>query len=205
MNSTHSRSAWRIAAALCAILSIGAFAGRASAAAPDNCGQSDFTTAVAFVGIGEANILLTAQQDGTFSGAVTVRVFCRDLSGTDIGEVLGSRVTITTNVPGTTFDGQAASGGSTATIDLPLGSRTIMVVSTDPGLAPGVAFAKVGEQATLTTMVFTTTVPAGFGPGANTNVFARTPELSSVVLLGSGGLGAFGYFVVAARSKRRRS
>jgi hypothetical protein len=201
---TTGRSGWRLVAAFCVAASLGLFASQARAAAPTNCGQDDSTVAVAFVGIGESNILLTAQQDGTFTGAVTIRVFCRDLSGSDIGEVLGSTVTITTNVHGTTFDGQAASEGSTATIDLPLGVKTVMVVSTDPGLAPGVSFARVGDQSTITTVIFASAVPDGWGPGGRTTIFARTPELSSVVLLASGGAGAFGYLFIAARSKRRR-
>jgi hypothetical protein len=205
MNGGNRRGGWRIVAALCVVASLGFFGGQAHAAAPGNCGQPDFTTAVAFVGIGEANILLTAQLDGSFAGPVTIRVFCRDASGIDIGDVLGSRVTVTTNVPNTTFDGQPAASGASATIDLPLGTKTIMVVSTDPGLAPGISFARVGSQTTITTVVFSTTVPGGWGPEGRTTVFARTPELSSIALLASGGVGAFGYFVIAARSKRRRS
>ncbi len=205
MNSgTYKRSGWRIVAACCVAASIGLFAGEARAAAPSNCGQGDSTVAVAFVGISEANILLTAQVNGSFSGPVTIRVFCRDGSGVDIGEILGSQVTVTTNVPNTTFDGQAASGGSVATIDLPLGTKTITVVSTDPGLAPGVSFARVGNQTTTTTLVFSSTVLGGSGPINGSTIFARTPELSSIALLASGGVGALGYFVMTARAKRRR-
>lgn len=193
----------RAIAACCIAASIGLFAGQARAAAPPDCGQGSLTVAVAFVGISEANVLLTAQVDGSFAGPVTIRVFCRDASGVDIGEILGSQVTVTTNVPNTTFDGQAASGGATATIDLPLGIKTVTVVSTDPGLAPGVSFARVGNQTTTTTMAFSSAV-GGAGPYAGTTIFARTPELSSIALLASGGVGTLGYFVITARAKRRR-
>jgi hypothetical protein len=201
---SHWRSGRRIAAALCVAASLGLFAGQARAAAPTNCGQADATTAVAFVGLSEANITLTAQPDGSFAGPVTIRVYCVSASGADIGEVLGSQVTVTTNVPNTKFDGQAASGGSTATIDLPLGTKTMTVVSTDPGLAPGVSFARVGTDITTATMIFSASA-GGSGPAGTTTIFARTPELSSIALLASGGVGAFGYFLIAARSKRRRS
>jgi hypothetical protein len=186
-------------AAIAVVVALGLFAGQARAAAPNNCDQSSFTVAVAFIGEAEGNIMLTAQLDGTSSGPVTVRVFCNDQFGTDIGEVLNSKVTITTGF-NATFDGQP----SGTTFDLPTGIRTLTVVSTDPGLAPGVFFAKVGEQTTAATVAFGQTIPAGSGPKITTSIFARTPELSSIALLASGGAGALGYLALRARSRRRK-
>lgn len=170
-----------------------------------NCAQPNFSVGVEFIGIGAANITLVGQPyEAGFSGPVTLRVYCVDQDGADIGDVAGSQVAITTNVPNTTFDGQPATFGSPAIIDLALGRRTIVVFSTDPGLAPGVAFARVGSQVSIATLAFGQKVPDGYAPSVGTNIFARTPELSSIALLASGGAGALGYVVVAARARRRR-
>jgi hypothetical protein len=157
---------------------------------------------VEFLGIGAANITLAEGGPG-FTGQVTIRVFC-DLGGGATAPVLDAQVRITSNVPNTTFDGQTAFLSTPAIIDLPTGSKTIIVTSTDPGLAPGQAFARVGGQTAVATLAFGRTIPDGYAPSVNTNVFARTPELSSIALLASGGVGAAGYLLVAARARRRR-
>lgn len=161
--------------------------------------------AVEFLGISAANITLSQQVDGTFAGPVIIRVYCTDVAGDFARNVTGSQVALTTNVPNATFDGHAATLTTPAIINLPLGTKTIIVTSTDPGLAPGTAFARVGNQTTVATVAFGHDVPDGYAPSVTTNIFARTPELSSIVLLASGGAGALGYALLLARSKRRRS
>jgi hypothetical protein len=159
---------------------------------------------VQFLGIGAANITLATQNDGSFAGSVIVRVYCTDEAGNFASYVSNAQVSIVTNVPNTTFDGHVATTGSPALVDLPLGFKTITVTSTDPGLAPGVASARVGDQTATTTLAFGQAVPKGNEVTVKTNIFARTPELSSIALLASGGIGAAGYVLLAARSKRRR-
>lgn len=157
-----------------------------------------------FLGISAANITLAQQSDGTFAGPVIIRVYCTDEEGQFARNVLGTQVSITTNVPNTTFDGHVATLATPAIINLPLGTKTIIVTSTDPGLAPGSAFARVGNQTTAAIVAFGHSVPDGYAPSVTTNLFARTPELSSIALLASGGVGAAGYVLLVSRSKRRR-
>lgn len=159
---------------------------------------------VEFLGIGAANITLALQNDGTYAGPVIIHVYCTADDGSFAGDVANSQVAITTNVPNTTFDGHASTLSSPAIVNLPLGSKTIIVSSTDPGLAPGVAFARVGNQTAIATLAFGQSVPDGYAPSVTTNIFARTPELSSIALLGSGAVGAAGYVLLVGRSKRRR-
>ena len=192
----------RVSEALVALGTIAvafALAGGQAQAAP--CAQP----VVEFLGIGAATITLTAQNDGTYAGSVIIRVYCTDAGGAFASDVLNAQVAITTNVPNTTFDGHTATLVTPAVVDIPLGFKTIVVSSTDPGLAPGTAFARVGNQTAIATLAFGAAVPSGYAPSVTTNIFARTPELSSIALLASGGLGAAGYVLLAARSKRRRS
>jgi hypothetical protein len=156
---------------------------------------------VEFLGISGSNITLAQRADGSFAGSVIIHVFCTDAYGNPVGDVTDGQVSITTNVPNTTFDGKA----TPASIDLLTGSKIISVVSTDPGLAPGQFSARVGSQTATATVAFGSTVPDGYGPKVTTNIFARTPELSSIALLASGGVGAAAYLLVAARARRRRS
>lgn len=188
-----------------ALVALGAIAVAAVLAGGQAQAVSCAQPLVEFLGIGAANITLAAQSDGTYGGSVIVHVYCTDAAGAFAGDVPNSQVGITTNVPNTTFDGLVATLSSPALVDLTSGFKTIFVSSTDPGLAPGTAFARVGNQTAIATVAFGQTVPGGYAPSVTTNIFARTPELSSIALLASGGVGAAGYVLLAARSKRRRS
>ncbi len=194
---THRIISFTAAFALAGALVLGAFASPASAAdCPD--------PVVEFLGIGAGNITLAAADANHWVGTVTIRVFC-ELGGGASVPVTNAQVRITTNVPNTTFDGHPAFLLTTAVIELPTGTKTVEVVSSDPGLAPGQVFGRVGGQLSIATVAFGSHVPLGYAPIVVTNVFARTPELSSIALLASGGVGAAGYLVIAARARRRRS
>lgn len=208
MDRARTRAEWRILRRVLtgvagAALTV-ALGGTALAdPAPNNCGSSSMSVGVQFLALQSAqNITLVAGPDGTFSADVRVRVFCQH-NGVDLGEVTGSHVVIVTTVPGTTANGLGATAPHYATIDLPSGVGNVHLASTDPGLAPGQVFARVGWEATVVTVAFAQHIDLDDSPVQIGRVYAATPELDSILLFGSGAVGVAGYALTRVRAKRR--
>lgn len=189
-------------AASATLLGAGAVPAAASLA-PVNCAAPNYQIGLAFVGMSAAqNIVLQQRPDLTYAGQVTVRVFCMQ-GTTDLGEVANAQVAITTSAPGVSFDGQPATSTTPATISLPLGIKVVDIVADQDTLAPDQFFARVGGDTISTVAAYGSSVPAGYNLTMTGNLFAATPELDSLVLFGTGGLGLAGYALLRRRARRR--
>lgn len=196
---------WGSALFATCLLTLGAVGVASADPTPVNCGESDMSIGVQFLGLQSVqNLTLTAQPDGTFATDVKVRAFCvRD--NVDIGNVANAEVRVWTSVTNTTANGQNAVFPHGAVISMPDGTAVVRLVSTDPGLADGQWFARVGSQFMIVTTAFGSGVERYGSPFQGGSVFARTPELSSLALFGVGGFGAAGYALTRLRARRGSS
>jgi hypothetical protein len=166
-----------------------------------SCDQSNESLGLAVEPAG-TKVTVTAQADGTFTGSLFIRVYCWDfVNDVDLGNVPNAQVSITTSALRTTFDGEPATDTQGALINLPTGSASIPVVTTDPALS-GLAFGQIGFNTVVDTMAFGTPVSTSDQFTWTGKIFAQTPELDSLVLFGSGGASLAGYLLLRRRSRR---
>jgi hypothetical protein len=184
------------------LLSIGAMPAAASLA-PVNCAAPNYQIGVAFMGMSAAqNIVLQQRPDLRYEGQVTVRVFCMQ-GTTDLGEVANAQVAITTSVPDITFDGYVATPTTPVNISLPIGIKVVDIVADQNTLAADQFFARVGGDSITAVKAYGSSIPDGYGLTMTGNLFAATPELDSLMLFGTGGLGLAGYALMRRRARRK--
>ncbi len=221
----HQLSAHRRAVSLALLggLLAGALtAGPASAAtiSAADCASAAGEVSVEAVAIsaGRTIVLQATPPDGTYQGISAVHVFCQDPNTLlSLGDISQAEVKITINPtdPGLTQSMFTIDGAGVATPGNPVvigpfdGTSQFTVTGASNLLAPGVTAAKVGLDIEVVTQawnksLFDVTIGTVLNPNAGGDVLARTPELDSLVLLGSGAMGLLGYASLRRRARGSR-
>jgi hypothetical protein len=164
--------------------------------------QDGSNVLVEFLGAGTSNTIMFEQTDG-FQGDVRVKVYC----GADNTPVPNATVTLSTTVPNSFVivpggAPQPATSPATAIVSVPTGDTLVTLKSSDPDLTGWKA--KVGTNTIVVTGAYGTSLAENDYPTATGQLYAQTPELSSLALFGSGALGMAGYGLTRLRAMRRR-
>jgi hypothetical protein len=147
--------------------------------------QDGSNVVVEFLGIGTSNTILMAQLDNYYQGDIRVRVFCNE--GT-LPLVTNAEVALSTDVPSSEVLVNGVwkpASGAEVLIALPTGEGVVSLRTTQPGLPVNSWKARVGEHTVVVTQAYGSAVPGGY-PNATGGVWAQTPELDSMLLLGAG-------------------
>lgn len=177
-----------------------------AAPAPVNCNAPDFIAAVQMdLALQSAqNITMSQGNGGLFYRDITARVMCLDSNQGDLGEIPNSVVSIWTNVPSTTVNGQPANDPNhPVQVNAPDGFAHMQIISSAPDLTGGAFTAKVGQDTMWVYQAFNQLVPSGWSPIQIGNVWASTPEMDSVLLFGSGAAGMVSYALLRRRASRK--
>src|SRR3954451_15430904 len=177
------RSTWLVALGPLAV--IATVAAPTPALASNDCSTTGSTSdidlsqvRVEFLGGGASHTLLMAQKDGSYQGDIRIRVYC----GIDGQPIPGSQIQLSTTVANSFVliggSWQATTDPASAIVDIPTGDSVVTVKSSSPGLQGWKS--KVGVSNVTVTQAFGVHLNDSDYPTASSQLWAQTPELSSL-------------------------